>query len=101
MALPDNLLSDVKEHLGITWDDEQTNKNVTGYIMRGISYLNDITGVSLDFRKEAKPKELLLEYCMYARSAGLSDFKNNYKSELVALQMQKWVENYEPEDSNV
>lgn len=88
------LLEEVKNYLDITWEDETTNKKVTGLIARGQSYLNGIAGKELDFEEEGKAKELLFEYCLYARSYGLADFQNNYLHELLKLQMEVEIEEH-------
>ncbi len=95
MSLPKNLLSDVKTYLDITWLDEQTDNKLTGIIERGIKYINKIAGADMDYTIEDKPKELLLDYCRYARSNALEMFQQNYLHELLSLQIEKEVEAYE------
>lgn len=45
-----------------------------------------------DFENETVEKQLLLDYCMYARSGALDDFWNNYKSEIISLQIGRWAD---------
>ncbi len=78
MALPDGLLNDVKNYLDITWTDESTDKKVTGIIERGMNFLSRKSGKELDFIIEGLPKELLLEYCRYARNGILNEFLVNF-----------------------
>ena len=101
MALPEGLLEDVKNYLDITWDDEATEKKLTGIIERGMKYINSVAGEELDYSKEEKPKELLLDYCRYVRSNALDEFQTNYLSELLTLQIQKEVADYVAEQSTV
>ena len=37
--MPAELLKDIKDYLNITWEDERTDKNITGMIKRGMTYL--------------------------------------------------------------
>jgi len=81
------LLSDVKDYLNITWQDEKTDKKITGYINRGMARLQFIAGASLDFKKEDLPRSLLLDYCRYANSQALEVFETNFQSELLELNL--------------
>ena len=80
-----NLLSDVKNYLKITWSDEITDKNLTGMIKRGIAHLNHIAGVSLNFLEEDSPRGLLFDYVRYANSQALEVFEENFQSSLISL----------------
>lgn len=86
--MPEGLLDDVKDYLHISWQDEKTDKNITGYIKRGMARLKDVAGVSnLDFSEEDLPKSLLLDYCRYANSQALEMFETNFQSELLSLHL--------------
>ena len=87
-----NLLSDVKNYLKITWNDEITDKNLTGMIKRGMAHLNHIAGVSLNFIEDDTPKSLLLDYVRYANSQALEVFDTNFQSDLVSLHYTKQAE---------
>lgn len=94
MALPNNLLTDVKNYLDITWTDDALDKKIEGIILRGMKYIDTLSGNTEDYTLEEKPRELLFDYCRYARSHGLEDFKNNFKHELLSLQISRKVERY-------
>lgn len=100
MEISDTLLSDVKNYLDITWEDETTNKKMEGIILRGVKYLDRIAGAKLDYEVEEKPKELLLDYCRYVRSNALSEFQSNYLHELLTLQIMQEVASYDTQDDN-
>ncbi len=85
--LPDGLLDAVKAYLKITWQDEATDTEVTGYINRGMARLQKIAGASLDFAGEDQPRALLLDYCRYARSQALEVFEKNFEAELLNLNL--------------
>lgn len=83
------LLQEVKDYLNITWEDEKTEKKLTGMMERGKTYLQKVAGVSsLDFKKEDDPKTLLLDYCRYAYSQALEMFEVNFQSELLSLHLE-------------
>jgi len=93
----EKLLTAVKNYLDITWDDEDADKKLTGIISRGMKYLDFAAGKELDYSLEDKPRELLFDYCMYARSKALNEFQTNYLHELLTLQMMNGVD----EDTDV
>jgi hypothetical protein len=91
----ETLLADVRGYLHITWQDENTDKNLLGMIKRGMARLQEIAGVSLDFTVEDLPRTLLLDYCRYANSHALEMFENNFISELTSLHLRCQVEAFE------
>lgn len=85
--LPEGLLNAVKGYLKITWQDEATDVEITGYINRGMARLQKIAGAPLDFTVEDQPRALLLDYCRYARSQALEVFEKNFEAELLDLNL--------------
>lgn len=98
MALPDKLLDAVKDYLDITWTDPQTDRKLTGIIERGMKYIDKAAGAAQDYTIEDKPRELLMDYCRYARSNALDMFQINYQHELLSLQISQEVANYAAEN---
>ncbi|QNU66921.1 hypothetical protein EHE19_019185 [Ruminiclostridium herbifermentans] len=90
--MPEGLLNDVKTYLHITWQDAETDKNITGIIKRGMARLQTIAGVPLDFSVEDLPRSLLFDYCRYANSHALEMFEKNFSSELLSLHINNQVE---------
>lgn len=91
------LLQDIKDYLHITWQDDKTDKNLTGMINRGMKRLQTIAGASLDFKAEDLPRELLFDYCRYANSQALEMFEKNFQSELMSLHIESQVAAMEAE----
>lgn len=68
-----DLLEDVKNFLDITWDmDIRERKKLSGIVERGKAYLEGKIGFC-DFEGRTQEKELLLNYCMYARAGQVDD----------------------------
>lgn len=87
MAIPEGLLEAVRNYLDISWSDDAGDTKLTGIIARGMKYLDATAGKACDYTVEDKPRELLFEYCRYARSNALDEFQKNYLHELSSLQL--------------
>jgi hypothetical protein len=77
------LLSDLKDHMKITWDEE--DEYLKKLIRRSETYLSELTNASFDFSKEEWPKEILLERCRYVYNNAGDEFEENFKEELERL----------------
>lgn len=93
----EELLVDIKSYLHITWEDKNTDQNLTGMIKRGMKRLQEIAGASLDFMEEDLPRQLLFDYCRYANSHALEMFEKNFSSELLSLHLKYRVAEIESE----
>ena len=91
MAAKEQLLSDVKNWLDITWDEEATDRKISEMIQSGKAYIRRIGGLYYNFAEDGPHRQLLLEYCRYARSNALEKFGQNFQSELLALQFDRQV----------
>jgi hypothetical protein len=77
------LLSDLKERLRITWNEE--DDYLKKLIQRSEAYLSELTNASFDFSKEEWPKEIMLERCRYAYNNATDEFEENFQHELSRL----------------
>ena len=98
-SLPEALLYAVKNYLGITWEDEGTDANVSGFIASGMAYLDKKLGEKGDYEVDGLPRTLLLEYARYARDSALDVFENNYSSMILAMQNDRKVSAFELESA--
>jgi len=102
MAEPlDGLLLAVRNYLDITWADDAGDEKLSGIIFRGMKYLDNIAGETLDYTVEDAPRQLLFDYCRYVRSNALDEFADNYMQELLSLQNQKEVARYIEENTEL
>lgn len=79
------LLASARNYLDITWTDADGDAKLTGILSRGITYLDHIAGVELDYADGTSAQSLLFDYCRYVRAEALEDFAKNFQSELVRL----------------
>lgn len=94
VTIPDALLADIKAELGITWEDDVTERKVGNYIRSGMTYLNGKLGEPADYEADGYPRTLLFEYVRYARDGALDVFENNYLSMILAMQNKRAVKRY-------
>ena len=83
------MLQEVKDHLKITWNDEDAD--IQKIIDRGKSYLNDLIGVELNFDENNQAKTLLLNFCRYNYNNALEYFEDNFQKEILRLQLKEAV----------
>lgn len=88
--ISEELFEDIKNFLDITWEMNAGEKEkLSGIIKRGMNYLEGKIG-ECNFDEETQEKELLMNYCMYARAGQVSEFVNNYLGEIISLQINRW-----------
>lgn len=92
--LPEQLLTDIKLDMGITWNDEATEAKLRRLIASGMIYLNKKLGEEADYEIDGDPRTLLFEYVRYARDAALDVFENNYRSLILSMQNSRQVKVY-------
>ena len=86
-----DLLSEVKNYLDITWNDEGTDNKVYALIKSAKSYLNRKAGVEIVYESDnddlldEDAVMLLKDYIRYARSNALDEFEKNYTHEIISL----------------
>lgn len=100
-AVSDKLLEDISNYLDITWEMTEKEKDkLRGIIARGVSFLKGKIG-ECNFEKDTQEKALLLDYVMYVRAGALNEFMDNYRSEIVALQTDRWCKNADFEEQEI
>lgn len=87
------LLEEVKGYLKITWNDE--NSEIESLIERGKKYLSRLIGTSLIFEEDNLPKQLLLDYCRYAKNNALEFFEENFSSDILLLCLEEAIKDME------
>lgn len=88
------LLSEVKNHLNITWADEATDSKIRSLIAAATVYLDGKGGAVLDYEVDGLPRTLMMEYVRYARDEALDVFENNYTSLILTMQNERAVTAY-------
>ena len=84
--IAEQLLPEVENYLNITWQDDATDRKISGIISRGIARLSKLCGGEPDFTVPGDAQEMLYEYCRYARDGALDVFEENYRSDLLTMQ---------------
>jgi hypothetical protein len=89
----ETLLGEVKNYLDITWEDALGDQKLMGMVQRGMAAVEGKIG-ECDFYGETQEKALLFDYVMYARAGEIAAFWENYKSEIISLQISRKVDAY-------
>lgn len=87
-------MEDVKNYLDITWEDEDTDRKVAGFIASGMRYLEGKAGNTLDFSLPGDARTLLFEYSRYARDGAMDVFEVNYRHLILAMQHERRLDAY-------
>ena len=95
------MLGDVRNYLDITWQDDETDRKLTGIIKRGMAYINQAAGAEQDYTAEGMPRTLLFDYCRYARNNASEMFDGNFRAELIALRMGVQADDYAREQGYI
>lgn len=98
----DDLLAECRTFCGITWKDDQADKQLTSFIKSSDSRLKSIYGgdLSYDVEDEENPdvnalaRDLLIHRVFYMREKGLDDFEDNFRAELNTLYRKGQVAQY-------
>lgn len=88
------ILIKVKDNLKISWEDEQTNRELLDYIESARKYLLNLSGVELTFARGSREIELLVERVRYRYNNALDDFEKNFTSEIAAFILDMAVQNH-------
>lgn len=88
-----NLLDDIKNYLDITWDDPMGDQKIMGMIQRGIAAIKGKIG-ECNFYEETQERALLFDYVMYARAGEIPQFWENYRTDIISLQIARKVDAY-------
>lgn len=83
------MLEAVKNYLKITWDDEDAN--LQEIIDQGEAYLNELTGAELDYTQKGLARSLLFDYCRYVYNNASEYFEENFRREILRLQLKVGV----------
>ena len=80
------MLEKLKDKLKITWSDE--DQLLSEILAQGEYYLNSITAENLNYNSNKLAESLLLEYSRYSYNNALEYFEENFKGQLLKLQIE-------------
>lgn len=83
----EEFFKEVKRHLQITWDDDDTNLTIGDYIRDGVEVLQDDVGTLIDFDKDDFARGLLRTYVRYAWNKSEEYFIENNLERILKLEV--------------
>lgn len=93
-----DLLEQIKQYLKVSWDDEDAL--IENYINRGKAKLNELVGAELDSETEGYARSLLFDFVRYAYNNATEYFEENFRSEILRLQLMIGVSLMPKDDEN-
>ena len=93
MADEQKLMDDVKNYLDRTWQDDMEDQKIAGIVKRGMAAIRGKIG-ECNFYEETQERALLFDYVMYVRVGEAPQFWQNYKNEIISLQIERKVDAY-------
>ncbi len=93
MTVDNILLTEVKNKLRITWDDE--DDQVKELVLSAMADINNAFKKTFDYTKAGLPKTLLKEHAFYNRNNVLHEFRKDYAAELTQLMIDAAIGKYD------
>ena len=94
------MIEKLKQYLNISWEDDELDKKLINLLEQSKNALTSLMGVSINFEEDEELEELLFNRVRYSYNNSLEYFEENFKSEILRLQLQKGVEALEIKNSN-
>lgn len=85
------ILVELKSNLQISWDSE--DEKLKACLERGQAKVNGLTGTNLDYDANIEARALLLDCCRYDYNNCSEYFEENFRSEILRLQLKEAVTN--------
>lgn len=80
--MTDELLKTVKNHLSITWTDDETEERVKSIVEDAEDALNHKLGASVDYESGGQARRLFLAFCLYLYNDCEEEFDGAYREEI-------------------
>lgn len=93
-------LEDVKRELNITWNDEETDRDLLEKLKRAKRIIERAAGKRIDFGCDDFARQLLFDCIAYLRSNAFAEFKTDYADELLSLHIEAGGETNEATQDN-
>lgn len=100
-AKREELLSDLKDRLRITWDNEKTNRELKRIINNAEAYMNHLLGAELDYTVPGIMNILYMEYCCYVWNNCPNEFEEAYQKDILRAHAICEVDAYEDENAGI
>lgn len=90
------MLEELKKYLR-----EEDNEDILSDILKdGEKYLNGVAGITLDYESNILAKTLLLDYCRYKYNNASEYFQENFKDDILRLQLESAVKDFDEQKSS-
>ena len=93
-------LKEVKRHLNITWEDDDTDKKLIEQMLDAEYALNHKLGAEADYFSAGQERRLYLSYMLYSWNDCLDEFDRAYMGEIYQLRRKYEVAQYKEEQED-
>ncbi|WP_431030050.1 hypothetical protein [Lysinibacillus sp. LZ02] len=94
------LLTELKDNLQITWEDDVTDRSLVRFITSSKNVLNELCNGELEYAAGSTERELLLERCRYMWNNATDSFRENYRKDLQRLSMKYAVKKFKEKEAD-
>ena len=95
----EQLLTQLKRKLRISWDIEATNSELKDNINNAEGYLNHLLGADIDYTASGIENMLFMAYCSYVWNDCEEEFEDAYMRDILRCRAKYEVKTYEEENS--
>ena len=99
-AAAEKHLEEIKRHLNITWDDEDTDEKLIEQMLDAEYALNHKLGAEVDYFSAGQERRLYRAYMLYSWNDCLDEFDQAYMGEIYQLRRKYEVAKFKEEQAN-
>lgn len=92
-------LSDAKNYLNITYEDEDINTKLSGILSRADDHIRKVSAVKNENELTPDEEQLVLDCCRYIFNDAFEDFDNNFMSVINGCRAARQVAAMESDDN--
>ena len=93
-TVPTDFLEECRQHLNITWEDDETDAKVIGEILDAEVTMNHKLGAEIDYTQNGQEHRLFLAYLLFLHNDCQNEFDKAYGGEILQVRHKYEVRKY-------
>lgn len=90
----EQILSELKNHLDITYSDPDTNKKICNIAVMGMHRIDDLAGTAQDYENDPEAWMLLVNFVRYEMNGVMHLWEKNFSREILEFVIDKEAKDY-------